>query len=660
VAACFRELGIDEPSSHSTGRAPGAGGCCWRAVPAASVISDPLRPDAGAAGQPFRSRLTDLTGQTKQAVEAAEAEAIDDLATVTLSGDEAAVPQAGEVGADPCLTPSHRLNEFGDRLLPQLKGREQPQPRRVGENPEEPRQRGGANGGRQRGGRYQCIWHTGYDTARPSPNNDPPGDQRHGQAAPSPRHDSGSGRRQRRLRPRRDRLGERGLRGGDHRERCRRRVALVEAHTVGGTCVNVGCVPSKALLAAARDHWRAGHHPFAGIATSAGAVDMGAVVEQKNGLVDALRKEKYLDLADDYGFTIIQGHARLQSPTTVVVGDRPIHPHRVIIASGVEPSIPPIEGLTDVPHLTSTSALELTVLPEHLIVIGANAIGLELGQAFLHLGAPVTFLEAAPTVAPMEEPEVIDVMAGVLADEGAVVRTGVTIRRVTRDGEGVAVELEATGSVETVRGSHLLVATGRRPRFTGMGLDDVGVDLDDRGFIRVDEELRTTAPGVLAAGDVAGLPQFVYVAARSGDLAARNAFAEQPESLDLTALPRIVFTTPQIVVAGMTDEEANRHGYTCECRVLPLTAVPRALVNHDTRGVVKIVADAATRKVLGVSMVAEGAGDVILAAVYAIKFGITVEQMADAWGPYLTMGEALKLAAQTFTRDVSKLSCCAA
>ena len=137
-------------------------------------------------------------------------------------------------------------------------------------------------------------------------------------------------------------------------------------------------------------------------------------------------------------------------------------------------------------------------------------------------------------------------------------------------------------------------------------------------------------------------------------------FAEQPESLDLTALPRIVFTTPQIAVAGMTDEEANRRGYRCECRVLPLTAVPRALVNHDTRGVVKIVADAATRRVLGVSIAAEGAGDVILAAVYAIKFGITVEQLAETWGPYLTMGEALKLAAQTFTRDVSKLSCCAA
>ncbi|MHB8718921.1 MAG: mercury(II) reductase [Candidatus Dormibacteria bacterium] len=439
-----------------------------------------------------------------------------------------------------------------------------------------------------------------------------------------------------------------------------RRVAMVEAHTVGGTCVNVGCVPSKALLAAAEEHQRAGHHPFAGIATSAGPADLGAVIGQKKALVDMLRREKYLDLAEGYGFTLIHGAARLESATVVSVGDRRVTAERVLIASGVQPAIPPIAGLSDVPYLTSTSALDLTEVPEHLIVIGANAIGLELGQALLHMGAPVTFLEMAPSVAPAEEPEVIEAITGVLRDEGAVVRTAVSVLSVARDGEQVAVEIEAGGRQETVRGSHLLVATGRRASFAGMGLEEAGVDLDERGFIRVDDALRTTLPGVLAAGDCAGLPQFVYVAARSGSLAARNAFTETVEPLDLTALPRIVFTTPQIAVAGMTDDEANRRGHDCECRVLPLGAVPRALVNHDIRGMVKIVIDAKTRKVLGVSMVADGAADVILAAVYAIRFGATVEQLGETWGPYLTMGEALKLAAQTFTRDVSKLSCCAA
>ncbi|MEO8744039.1 MAG: mercury(II) reductase [Candidatus Dormiibacterota bacterium] len=439
-----------------------------------------------------------------------------------------------------------------------------------------------------------------------------------------------------------------------------RRVALVEAHTVGGTCVNVGCLPSKALLTAAEEHQRAGHLPFAGIATSAGPADMAAVVGQKNELVDMLRKEKYLDLAESYGFALVHGHARLESATAVAVGDRHLTAERVLIASGVEAAIPPIDGLRDVAYLTSTTALDLTEVPEHLIVIGANAIGLELGQALLHLGARVTFLEMARTIAPTEEPEVIEAITGVLDDEGATVRTGVKVLRTSEDDRGIAVDIEADGKRETVRGSHLLVATGRRPSFAGMGLTDAGIELDDHGFIRVDDMLQTSLPGVFAAGDAAGLPQFVYVAAKSGSLAASNAFADRAEPLDLTALPRIVFTTPQIAVAGMTDAEANDRGYECECRVLPLSAVPRALVNHDTRGLVKIVADATTRRVLGVSMVADGAADVILAAIYAIKFGVTVEQLGDTWGPYLTMGEALKLAAQTFTRDVSKLSCCAA
>ncbi|GAC1338508.1 MAG: mercury(II) reductase [Candidatus Dormibacteria bacterium] len=439
-----------------------------------------------------------------------------------------------------------------------------------------------------------------------------------------------------------------------------RRVAMVEAHTVGGTCVNVGCVPSKALLTAAEMHHRSGHHPFAGIAASAGVVDMAAVITQKNQLVDTLRQEKYLDLAESYGFTLVHGHARLESATCVVVDEQRLTAQRIIIAAGVQPSIPAIEGLAGVRYLSSTTALDLQVVPEHLIVIGANAIGLELGQAFLHLGAAVTFLEMAATIAPAEEPEVIEAIAGVLRDEGAALRTNLTVARVRQDGTGVAVDIGAAGSEETIRGSHLLVATGRRPDFAGLDLEKAGVALDDRGFVRVDEALGTTLPGVFAAGDAAGLPQFVYVAAKSGSLAARNAFAEQADALDLTALPRIVFTTPQIAVAGLTDAEANAAGYACECRVLPLSAVPRALVNHDTRGLVKIVADASSRRVLGVSMIAEGGADVILAAVYAIKFGITVEQLAETWGPYLTMGEALKLAAQTFSRDVSKLSCCAA
>jgi len=193
-----------------------------------------------------------------------------------------------------------------------------------------------------------------------------------------------------------------------------------------------------------------------------------------------------------------------------------------------------------------------------------------------------------------------------------------------------------------------------------MGLEKAGIELTDRGAIRVDEHLRTSNSRVWAAGDVTGHPQFVYVAAYEGNMAARNALEGADLKVDFTAMPRVIFTGPTVAAAGLTDEHANAQGIECECRVLPLSAVPRALVNRDTRGFVKIVAERKTGRIIGATVVADGAGDVIQAAVYAIQFGLTTHQVASTWSPYLTVAEAFKLAAQTFTRDVSKLSCCAA
>lgn len=219
---------------------------------------------------------------------------------------------------------------------------------------------------------------------------------------------------------------------------------------------------------------------------------------------------------------------------------------------------------------------------------------------------------------------------------------------------------EQDGSEQTVVADHVFVATGRRPNTADFGLDRAGIAVNDRSAVKVDERLRTTNPRVWAAGDVTGHPQFVYVAARDGSTAARNAVLGAEDRVDFRSLPRVIFTSPTFAAAGLTDEEAQRQGIDCECRVLPLDVVPRALVNRDTRGFVKIVAESATGRIIGASAVADGAGDVIQAAVYAIELGLTTEQIAKMWSPYLTFAEAFKLAAQTFTRDVNKLSCCAA
>jgi mercuric reductase len=437
------------------------------------------------------------------------------------------------------------------------------------------------------------------------------------------------------------------------------RVALIERGTIGGTCVNVGCIPSKHLLAASHTYRAAGDHPFKGVETRQVGIDLSALVSKKAEVVEELREEKYIDLAEHYGFDLIRGDARFSGPDRLDVDGREIGATHTVIATGSAPWAPPIDGLDAAGYLTSTTAMELSELPESLVVIGGNYIGLELGQVFANLGSKVTIVEALDRIAPLEEPEISDVMTQILKEQGIDVVTSAKVTRVEA-GPPKVVVAEAKGGELRLTGAEILVATGRRPVLDGLDLEKAGVELDDRGGLVLDETLRTTNPNVLAAGDVTGAPQFVYVAAAQGTLAATNALTPAGRRMDYTALPRVTFTTPNIAAVGLTDEQAVRAGHRCECRVVELRHVPRARVNLDTRGLFKIVADRPTGKVLGVHVLAENAGDVILAGVYAVKVGMTVEELADTWAPYLTMAEGIKLTAQSFTTDVEMLSCCAA
>lgn len=436
-------------------------------------------------------------------------------------------------------------------------------------------------------------------------------------------------------------------------------VVMIEHGTVGGTCVNVGCIPSKALLAAAEARHVALDQRFPGIATTADAVDMATLLGGKDDIVQGLRHEKYEELADLYGFDIVHGHARfVPGPALEVDGDQ-ISAEHYVIATGASPWAPSIPGLEEAGYLTSTTAMELDHVPSSLVVIGGNAVGLEQGQLFARLGSVVTIVEALPRIAPFEEPEVSEALAQILTEEGISIRTGATIAKVVRENGDVVVLLDSGSRHEEIRTEAVLVATGRRPNTTDLGLDTLGVTVGSRGEVVVDDELRTANPRIFAAGDVTGHPQFVYVAGKHGGIVAANAIDGAHRRVDYRSLPRVTFTSPAIASVGLTDEEANEQGFVCECRVLPLTQVPRAIVNRDTRGVAKIVAERETGRVLGIHLLAEGASDAILAAVYALDGGYTVEQLATVWTPYLTMAEAIKLAAQSFTRDVATLSCCA-
>ena len=446
-----------------------------------------------------------------------------------------------------------------------------------------------------------------------------------------------------------------------------RGVVLVERGLLGGTCVNIGCVPSKTLLAAAGARHGALTHPYDGVPTSAGPVDLGALVAQKDELVERLRGAKYADVADAYGFEIRTGQATFTDMDTLAVDGRPLRARAYLVATGAQPAVPDLPGLDGVDWLTSTTAMELPELPESLVVIGGGYVGMEQAQLFAHLGAQVSLVGH---LAPRAEPELAAALAAVFADDGITV-TPKHATRVSQDGDGVVV---TTASGAQLRGQRLLVATGRSPRTDGLDLPAAGVNVDAAGFVMVDERQATSNPRVYAAGDVTGGPQYVYVAAAGGRVAARNAAAVMDAAdagkdvddccapstarVDYTGLPAVVFTRPQLASAGMTESEVLAAGIACDCRILDLADVPRALANRDTRGAVKVVADATTGQVLGVHALADGAGEMMLAATYAIRSGMTVDDVADTWAPYLTMAASLRLTAGLFRYQLPT-SCCA-
>ena len=438
------------------------------------------------------------------------------------------------------------------------------------------------------------------------------------------------------------------------------RVALVEAGTLGGTCVNVGCVPSKFLIRALEVYHRAGAHGFRGVSTARGALNWAELIAQKEALIAAMRREKYEEVLAAYPqITRIQGRARLTEGGAVVVNGITYAPGRVILATGARPWAPPIPGLAEAGYLTSTEALSLRELPRSMIVVGANAVGLELAQVFARAGVAVTVLEALPRIVPFEEPEISEALQRALEEEGMAFHTGVKIIRAARSDGRYEVSFEKDGETRIVSAEQLLIATGRRPNTQDLGLEAVGVAVGPRGEIRVNPYMQTSNPSIYAAGDCADLPMFVYVAAASGTVAAENALLGNHRTLDLSVVPRVTFTDPEVASVGWTEAQARERGETPKAVLLPLEAVPRARIAFETRGVIKLVADANTDRLLGVHLAMPQAGEAIAAGVIALQAGYTAQDLGRTLFPYLTWAEGLRLGAQSFTRDVARLSCCA-
>ncbi|WP_308467292.1 mercury(II) reductase [Rathayibacter soli] len=448
-----------------------------------------------------------------------------------------------------------------------------------------------------------------------------------------------------------------------------KQVVMIERNTIGGTCVNTGCIPSKALLAAAdARHIALEASRFPGIRSTADSVDMPGLIRGKNVLIENMRASKYVDLINAYGWQLLHGDAAFAGsatdPVLAVTGSdgavQTVRAAHYLIATGSTPWAPPIDGLADVDYLTSTSAMELEDVPQSLLVLGGGYVALEQSQLFARLGSEVTMLVRS-RLASAEEPEASHALADVFADEGirVVARARMTAVRTDRQSGQVVATAVVDGGRKEFRADRLLVATGRRPVTAGLNLTTVGVEVGEKGEVVVDTMLASTNSRIWAAGDVTGYREFVYVAANNGALAVENAFTNAGREVDYRHLPRVVFTSPALAAVGMTDQQANATGIRCQCGVIPLEFVPRALVNRDTRGVIKLVADRDSGRILGITAVAKDAGEIAAAGVYILEAGMTVDQVAHMWSPYLTMAEGIKIAAQSYTTDVSMLSCCA-
>lgn len=438
-------------------------------------------------------------------------------------------------------------------------------------------------------------------------------------------------------------------------------VTLIERGTLGGTCVNIGCVPSKIMIRAAHFAHARKESPFdEGISAGVPQINRKRLLTQQQARVEELRGAKYAAVIESNpNLSLLRGEARFKDIQTLSVkladgGEQTVAFDRALIAAGARPAIPPIPGLKRTPYWTSNEALVSGMIPPRLLVIGSSAVAAELAQAYSRLGSQVTVI-ARSTLFSREDPAIGETLAQVFADEGIQVLRQTQTHSVAHVNDAFVLETSAG----TLRGDALLIATGRAPNVEALNLDGIGIRTGEGGVITVNEHLQTSVPNVYAAGDCTDQPQFVYVAAAAGSRAAQNMTGDDA-TLDLRSMPTVVFTDPQIATVGLSEAEARLKGIETDSRLLTLDNVPRPLVNFDTRGFIKIVVEAGTGQLLGVQAVAAEAGELIQAAALAIHHRMTVDDLASQLFPYLTMVEGLKLCAQTFTRDVKQLSCCAA
>ena len=429
---------------------------------------------------------------------------------------------------------------------------------------------------------------------------------------------------------------------------------------IGGTCVNVGCVPSKTLIRTAEQFHIANHPNFDGIKPGNSKIDFKEVVKQKTELVEALREHKYVDvLKDDPNVTILKAFARLIDKNTVEADGKKYSAENILIATGSTTFIPELRGLKETGYLTNETLYELNELPDHLIVIGGRYIALENAQMFARLGSKVTILQRSNRILPDEMPDITETLKEYLEGEGIEIKIGVKIKSIEKHNGKVLIKASAKDEEEIIEGTNIFVATGRKGNTKGFGLEELGIGIHKNSFIKTNEYLQTSVPNIYAAGDVTGEYLFVYSAAYEGSLAVQNIFGENQTKKDYSVFPWVIFTDPQVAGVGMDENQAYENKIDYEVSTIQLKDVPRSLAARNTKGFIKLIRNKENDKLIGARILASEGSELLMEISLAIKYGITVKELKQIFHPYLTLSEGIKIAAISFDKDVNKLSCCA-
>ena len=428
---------------------------------------------------------------------------------------------------------------------------------------------------------------------------------------------------------------------------------------LGGTCVNVGCVPSKRLITVGNLLDNMNKKRFDGLYYSTKIENFNKIMQDKEFLVGSMRFSKYQKVLGKLkNVKYINGFASLKDKNTVIVNGQEIKAKKILIATGARAKVPEIDGIEKVKYLTNEEALSIKKLPKSIIVVGGRALGLEFAEMFAHFGVKVTLLQRSERILPNWEPQVSYYLEQYLKEEGVNIITNAKIDKVSKSQEAVKVYFSVKGKEQEVKADEILLATGRTPNIEKLNLNKVGIKLNENSFIKIDKYMETSVKGIYAAGDVTGEPMLEALAAAEGNKATVNAFSDKKLAIDLNSVPSAVFTFPEAARVGLTDEEANGKGIRCACRPVLFKDLAKAGIIKDTRGLIKMVINAKTKRILGVEIVGENAADLIHEAVLAVKFKLTIDDIIDTVHMFPTLSEIMKLGALSFYHNVEDLSCC--